>query len=338
MKIGKNYTGKIIVFAVVVVCIGVLAGAAGMVKSSVRADSLSHNSISQAALPNTQKAGGSKVYFTTDISSKGLLAVYRALGVQASGKVAIKLHMGEPGNQNYLRPELLRDLTDTVKGSFADSNTAYGGRRGNTASHIQAAKEHGFTYAPVDILDAEGTVKLPIKNGKHLGEALLGSHIMNYDWIISVAHFKGHSMAGFGGTFKNLAIGIATPEGKRTIHSNPGAGMFSSSSETFFEKVIEYNMALLDAKPGRVLYINVLNNLSVDCDCSARAPKATMADIGIMASLDPVALEKASLDQVYARSDNKDLVERIESRGGIHQIIYAEKMGLGKQAYELIKL
>ena len=334
MKSGKNYAGKIIIAAVVLVCIGVLAGAAGIAKGNTH----SHDPIAKVALSNTERAGGSKVYFTSDISSKGILAVYRALGVQAYGKVAIKIHMGEPGNQNYLNPELLRDLATTVKGSFADSNTAYGGRRGNTVSHLQAAKDHGFTYAPVDILDADGTIKIPVKNGKHLKEALLGSHIMSYDWIISVAHFKGHSMAGFGGTFKNLAIGIATPEGKRAIHNNPGGAMFSTTGEPFFEKVIEYNMALMDAKPGRMLYINILNNLSTDCDCSARAPKATMADIGIMASLDPVALEKASLDQIYARSDNKDLVERIESRGGIHQVVYAERMGLGKQTYELIRL
>jgi uncharacterized Fe-S center protein len=248
--------------------------------------------------------------------------------------------MGGPGNQNYLRPELLRELVTAVNGSFVDSNTAYGGRRGTTAAHLEAAKEHGFTYAPVDILDADGDVKLPIPNHKHLSEAVLGSHIMNYDWIISVAHFKGHSQAGFGGTFKNLAIGIATPAGKRAIHSNPGGAMFSSTGEPFFEKIIEYNAALMSAKSGRMLYINVLNNLSTDCDCSARAPKSDMADIGVMASLDPVALEKASLDMIYARPANerRALVERIESRGGVHQVIYAEKIGLGKQAYELIRL
>jgi len=247
--------------------------------------------------------------------------------------------MGEPGNENYLRPELLQNLADTVKGSLADSNTAYGGRRGNTASHLQAAKDHGFTFAPVDILDADGEVKLPVRNGKHLKEAILGAHIMNYDWIISVAHFKGHSMAGFGGTFKNLAVGVATPTGKRAIHSDAGGAMFSTTGNPFHEKVIEYNKALMDAKSGKMLYINILNNLSTDCDCSARAAKSTMADIGILASLDPVALEKASLDLIYARpaAERKALVERIESRGGIHQVIYAERMGLGSQTYELIK-
>jgi uncharacterized Fe-S center protein len=333
MDAGRKNNGRLIVAALVLICLAALFGAARAMKAPERTESSSETWI------NTEQAGGSKVYFTTDISGKGILAAYKALGVPASGKVAVKLHVGEPGNQNYLRPELLRDLVTEVNASFVDSNTAYGGRRGNAEAHLQAANDHGFTYAPVDILDADGEVKLPIKNGKHLSEALLGSHIMNYDWIISVAHFKGHSLAGYGGTFKNLAIGIATPEGKRAIHSNPGGSMFSSTGETFFEKIIEYNKALAEAKPGRMLYINVLNNLSTECDCNARAPAAAMADIGVMASLDPVALDKASLDQVYARpaGERKDLVERIESRNGAYQVIYGEKTGLGSQTYELIR-
>ena len=338
-KSGKKISaGKLWLFAIVLVCIGLLVGAAGVVKEQTGFHS--HENSGGDALINTEQAGGSKVYFTTDISAKGVLAAYKALGVPVSGKVAIKLHMGEPGNQNYLRPELLRDLVGEVNGIFVDANTAYGGRRGSTQSHLQAAKDHGFTYAPVDILDADGEIKLPIENGKHLTEALLGSHIMNYDWIISVAHFKGHSMAGYGGTFKNLAIGIATPAGKRAIHSNTGGAMFSSSGEPFFEKVIEYNIALMKAKNGKMLYINILNNLSTECDCSANASKPCMPDIGIVASLDPVALDKASLDLIYARplSERKPLTDRIESRGGAHQVVYGEKMGLGSQAYELIKM
>jgi len=335
----KSWVKKLIFIAVIAICIGALVGASrGAVYEHFSREH--RGSAPEKGLINTEQAGGSKVYFSTDISSKGILGIYKALGVPVSGKVAIKLHMGEPGNQNYLRPELLRDLVEEVKGSFTDANTAYGGRRGSTQNHLQTAKDHGYTYAPVDILDADGEIKLPIPNGKHLTEALMGSHIMDYDWIISVAHFKGHSMAGYGGTFKNLAIGIATPAGKRAIHSNPGGAMFSSSGEPFFEKVIEYNMALMNAKAGKMLYINILNNLSTECDCSANASKPTMADIGIMASLDPVALDKASLDQIYARpaEERKALVDRIESRGGVHQVIYGEKMGLGKQAYELIKL
>jgi len=331
----KIKKAKRILIALLLVCIAALGCAARVINVPDRTAPES----SDDEWIITEQAGGSKVYFTADISGRGILAVYKALGVPVSGKVAIKLHMGEPGNQNYLRPELLKDLVNEVKGSFVDSNTAYGGRRGSTAAHLQAAKDHGFTYAPVDILDADGQVKLPIRGGKHLTEAILGSHIMNYDWIISVAHFKGHSIAGYGGTFKNLAIGIATPDGKRVIHTNPGGAMFSSSGEPFFEKVIEYNKALADAKPGKVLYINVLNNLSTDCDCSANAPKAAMADIGVLASLDPVALEKASLDQIYSRpaAERKALIDRIESRNGAYQVIYGEKMGLGSQTYELVR-
>ena len=287
-----------------------------------------------------EETGGSKVYFTSNISGSGMLAVYRALGVPVSGKVAIKLHMGEPGNQNYIRPELLRELASETGASFADSNVFYGGSRITSAGHLQAALDHGFNYAPVDILDSEGEVSLPIKDGEHLSHAILGAHILNYDWIISVAHFKGHLLAGYGGTFKNLAVGIASPAGKNAIHSPaPGAPPFDEG-ERFFEKIIEYNKALMDAKPGKILYINVLNNLSTDCDCIMDAAGPVMADIGIMASLDPVALEKASLDQIYASKDEgrKHLIERIESRNGAYQITRGEKMGLGSQKYELIKL
>jgi len=330
--VNKN---KIIFAVIIIICLAVLVGAAGIVKFNSPAAN-AHNSRQSTDPANTEKTGGSKVYFTSDISARGLLAVYNALGVQVSGKTAIKLHMGEPGNQNYLRPELLRDLTAAVNGTFTDSNTYYGGRRTNTAGHLAAAREHGFTYAPVDILDSNGEIRLPVKNGKHLQEARMGSNIMDYDWIISVAHFKGHSQAGFGGTFKNLAIGIATPAGKGVIH---GGSLSGGGGDAFHERIIEYNMALLEAKPDRILYINVLNNLSVDCDCSARAPAPSMPDIGIMASLDPVALEKASLDLIYARpaAERKQLTDRIESRNGIHQVIYAERMGLGSQEYELIR-
>ncbi len=284
--------------------------------------------------------GVSKVFMTTDISGEGLMAVYKALNRPATGKVAVKLHFGEPGNTNYLAPELVRKLTLAVRGTFVDSNTYYGGLRANTAAHLQAAKDHGFTYAPVDILDADGEISLPVTGGKRLKKALIGSHYRNYDFIISVAHFKGHTMAGFGGTFKNLAVGMASVKGKGAIHSEPGDGMFSSTGEAFFEKIVEYTKAVIDAKGDRIVYINVLNNLSVDCDCDANAAHPEMADIGILASLDPVALDKASVDLVYAapEKERRHLVERIESRNGEYQLIYAEKLGLGSQKYNLVKL
>ena len=336
--------GRFGLIAIVIVSIAVLIGAAGMVRKEaaggsgiIIGGSSDSDEVIPGAIANTERTGGSKVYFTQDISAKGLFEVYKALEKDVTGNVAIKLHMGEPGNQNYLNPDLLRDLVNAVGGSFVDSNTYYGGRRTNTAGHLAAAREHGFTYAPVDILDSGGEIKLPIGNGRHLKEALMGANIMNYDWIISVAHFKGHSQAGYGGTFKNLAIGIATPAGKGIIH---GGSLSSAGGNTFHERIIEYNMALLDAKPGRVLYINVLNKLSIDCDCMARAAAPTIADIGIMASLDPVALDKASIDQIYLRpeSERRHLTERIESRNGIQQVVYGERMGLGSQYYELIRL
>ena len=282
-----------------------------------------------------------KVFMTKDISGRGLMALYKALKKPVSGKVAIKLHMGEPGNINYLRPEIVRDLCMAVKASFVDSNVFYEGPRATTEGNLQSALDHGFTFAPVDILDSEGEVRLPVTGGKQIEEAIFGSHIMNYDWIISVAHFKGHQMAGYGGTFKNLAIGIASVAGKGAIHTNgPGSEQWSCTGEPFFEKIIEYNKALMDKKGDKMIYFNVLNNLSTDCDCDANAPHPCMPDIGILASTDPVALDKASLDQIYARpeEERRELVERIESQNGSYQVIYAEQIGLGSQQYELVEL
>jgi len=284
-----------------------------------------------------------KVYMTKDISGKGLLAIYRELEKERllTGKVAIKMHWGEPGNVNYLRPEIVHDLCMAVNGTLVDSNVYYEGPRQTAEGNRQAALDHGFTFAPVDILDEDGEIRLPIDGGKQVTEAIFGSRIMNYDSIISLSHFKGHGMAGFGGTFKNLAIGIASVAGKQAIHTNgTGSDQWSCTGEPFFEKIIEYNKALLDEKRDKMLYINVLNNLSTSCDCDAHAPLPSMPDIGILASTDPVALDKASLDQIYARpkAERRELVERIESCGGGYQVIYAEKMGLGSQQYKLINI
>jgi len=289
-----------------------------------------------------QKSGNkSKVFMTKDISGAGLVALYKALEKQVDGNVAIKMHWGEPGNKNYLRPEIVRDLCLMLNASLVDSNVFYGGPRSTAEGNRQAALDHGYTFAPVDVLDAEGEINLPINGGKHLKEAIFGSHIMNYDWIISLAHFKGHVMAGFGGTFKNLAIGIASANGKGAIHTNgPGTEQWSCTGEPFFEKIIEYNKSLMDVKGDKMIYFNVLNNLSPNCDCDANAPLPVMPDIGMLASTDPVALDKASLDHIYARPEavRRELVERIEGCNGVYQVVYAEKMGLGSQEYELINL
>jgi uncharacterized Fe-S center protein len=285
--------------------------------------------------------GKSKVFMTKDISGTGLVALYKALQKPASGKVAIKMHWGEPGNVNYLRPEIVRELCLSLNATLVDSNVFYDSPRQTTAGNRQAAIDHGYTFAPLDILDDGGEVRLPVHGGKHLSEAIFGSHIMNYEWIVSVAHFKGHIMAGYGGTFKNLAIGIASIAGKEAIHTlGAGSGQWSCTGEPFFEKVIEYNKALMDAKGDKMIYFNVLNNLSTLCDCAADAPRSTMPDIGILASTDPVALDRASLDRIYARpeAERHDLAERIESVNGSYQVVYAEQMGLGSQQYELIDI
>jgi len=281
----------------------------------------------------------SVVYMTRELTPTALLAIYTKLGRPATGKTAIKLHMGEPGNTNYLSPELARDLVLSVNGTFVDSNTYYGGGRTTNEDHLKAARDHGFTYAPVDILDAEGEIKVPVNGGNRLKEAIIGSHYKNYDFIISLSHFKGHEMAGFGGSFKNMAVGMASVKGKEAIHGEPG-NPWGSTTEAFLEKVVEYNKAIIDEMGDRIIYINVLNNLSVNCDCDANAAPPKMKDIGIMASLDPVALDKASVDMIYAapEEERKDLVERIESMNGLHVVNYAEKMGLGSSNYKLVNI
>ena len=282
----------------------------------------------------------SMVYFTRDISAGGLMRVYHALGRRATGRVAIKLHMGESGNKNFLDPELLREFVTETKGAFVDCTVYYKGPRDNATGYARVAREHGFGYAPIDILDADGEIALPIRDGRHLKEAIVGANYANYDFLVSVAHFKGHEMAGFGGTFKNLAIGLASGQtGKGAIHGD-GRSMWGSTGATFFEKIAEYNRAVIDDRGDKILYINVISRLSVDCDCIENAHVPQMADIGIMASLDPVALDRASVDSVYDSPDpgKRHLIERIESLNGTYLLEVAETMGLGSQNYKLIDL
>jgi uncharacterized Fe-S center protein len=276
--------------------------------------------------------GAMKVYATRSITPEGLLAVYKALGWQPTGNVGVKLHMGEEGNPYYLQPALLEQLVNEVNGTFIDSTVLYG-RRSTADGYASLASEHGFTYAPVDILDRDGGMSLPIEGGAQLTEAEVGSHFANYGSIISVAHFKGHAMAGFGGTFKNLAIGLATIQGKMSVHTST-----FDTGALFVERVAEFAKGVFDAMQGRMACINVLNNLSVDCDCDDSPEAPTMGDIGIMASLDPVALDQASVDQVYLSDDpgKQAVIDRIESREGTHLLEYAEQLGVGSRAYELV--
>lgn len=284
-----------------------------------------------------------KVYMIKDITSDNLVKIYKALGRNAEGKVAVKLSTGEPGGHNYLQPSLIEELVKEVDGTIVECNTAYGGGRSNTADHFKAAEDHGFTaIAPVDIMDAEGEVRLPVKGGKHIDYDIVGSHYPNYDFTVVLSHFKGHAMAGFGGALKNISIGIASSAGKTWIHS---AGESTTdwgipSQEDFLETMAEAAKAVIDHCGDNILYISVANNLSVDCDCDSSPADPQMGDIGILASLDPVALDKACIDLVRSSDDHGKihLIERIDSRHGMHILEYAEQIGIGSRKYELIVL
>lgn len=285
----------------------------------------------------------SKVYMTKEISPESLLRIYEALGRQATGKVAVKLSTGEPGGNNYLKPALIKDLVKTVNGTIIECNTAYGGGRSTTAAHRKAAEDHGFTaIADVDIMDADGETRIPVKGGKHIKEDIVGANYLNYDFTVVLSHFKGHAMAGLGGAIKNISIGIASANGKRLIHSagKSTTDWGSPAQDDFLETMAEAAKAVADHCGDKILYISVMNNLSVDCDCDSSPEDPKMGDIGILASLDPVALDKACIDQVYSSPDHGriHLIERMESRNGIHTINYAAEIGMGNLKYKLITL
>lgn len=292
-----------------------------------------------ASVPSSGDAPA--VYFTHDISPEGLQRAFDALGVEPQGNVAAKLSTGEPGGHNFLAPDLIAPLIQGLGAAIVECNTAYGGARGTTESHLQAAADHGFTaIAEVDIMDVDGSMSLPVAGGKHLTEDLVGAHLRNYDWVVSLAHFKGHAMGGFGGAVKNCSIGIASREGKMLIHS-AGASTTSWGSpaqDDFLESMAEAAKAVSDHMARNICYLNVMNNLSVDCDCDSHPADPEMADIGILASTDPVALDRACVDLVYAAPDGAALIERMESRNGAHTLDHAEAIGLGSQTYELIDI
>ena len=286
-----------------------------------------------------------KVYWFSEISSENLVKSYEALGREAVGRVAVKISTGEPGGHHFLQPALIAGLVSKVDGTIVECNTAYGGGRAATADHLKAAEAHGFTaIAPVDIMDADGDVALPVAGGRHLKEDFVGSHYPDYDFTIVLSHFKGHAMGGFGGAIKNMSIGIASAEGKAWIHT---AGKTKSdlwnnlpAQDDFLESMAEAAKAVADHCGERILYISVANNLSVDCDCDASPEEPRMGDIGILASLDPVALDRACTDLVRSSDDpgKVHLIERIDSRHGMHTLDYAESIGLGSQQYELVRM
>ena len=320
---------------------GILAGCSSQTPSESQEQDQSQPNEQTQIQTDEQNADAVPVYFTSDISSAGLLQIWNSLGLEAPKNTAVKLSTGEPGGNNYLHPDLIEDLIHEVDGTIVECNTAYGGSRGTTESHLQAAADHGFTaIANVDIMDADGSLSLPIEGGSHLSEDLVGDHLANYNYVISLAHFKGHTMAGFGGAIKNCSIGIASREGKMLIHS---AGESTSSwgnpaQDDFLESMAEEVKAVSDYMQGSMCYINVTNRLSVDCDCDSHPAEPEMADIGILASLDPVALDRACVDLVYDASDGSALIERIESRNGTHTLNHAEAIGLGSQTYRLVSL
>lgn len=285
-----------------------------------------------------------KVYMTKEISPESLMQIYEALGREAKGNnVAIKISTGEPGGHNYLKPELIKDLVQSVNGTIIECNTAYGGKRASTEDHLKAARDHGFMdIANVDIMDADGEVSLPVVGGTYLTEDIVGKNFLNYDFTVVLSHFKGHGMGGFGGAIKNMSIGIASANGKRLIHSGGTSteNWGDPTQEQFLASMAEAAKAVADHCGENIIYISVMNNLSVDCDCASNPADPQMGDVGILASLDPVALDKACVDQVYASPDHGKihLVERMESLNAIHTLIHAEEMGMGSQKYELVML
>lgn len=280
------------------------------------------------------------VYMTTDISSDGLMKIYEALEASPSGKVAVKLSTGEPGS-NYLRTDLIGELVQSFdNATIVECNTAYGGSRSNTAMHYQVAADHGYTdIADVDIMDENGSMTLPVSGGENITENYVGVNFANYDYYVILSHFKGHAMAGYGGAIKNISIGIASSEGKAHIHTGgKGGSMWGGEQDAFLESMAEAGKSVSNYLDGNILYINVMNRLSVDCDCDGNPAKPDMHDIGILASFDPVAVDQACIDLVYSAEDGQSLIGRIESRNGLHTLEHAEKIGLGSRAYQLVSI
>ena len=287
----------------------------------------------------TDSAEAPTVYYRSEISPEALNQTYEALGFTPTGKVAVKLSTGEPPASNYLDPELIKDLVKKVNGTIVECNTAYGGSRSSTAAHYQVAKDHGFTsIAAFQILDENGSMTLPVNGGTRLTENLVGAAFGDYDSYLVLSHFKGHAMAGYGGAIKNISIGLGSGEGKLHIHTGgQGGSMWSADQDSFLEAMGDAGKSVSDylGNGERIVYINVMNRLSVDCDCDGNPSEPDMHDIGILASTDPVALDQACIDLVYAAPESESLVNRIESRNGIHTLENAETIGLGSRSYRL---
>ena len=284
-----------------------------------------------------------QVYFTRDISAQGLIKIYDALGATLKGNVAVKISTGEPGGHNFLSPALIKPLVDRLQGTIVECNTAYEGKRFASRDHWQAIRDHGFAaIAPCDIMDEEGDIALPVNGGVRISQNYVGAHLRNYASMLMLSHFKGHAMGGFGGALKNMSIGVASSYGKAYIHvAGDPAKIWTADHDMFLESMADADKSVMDFM-GRenLAYINVANRLSVDCDCDSNPHEPEMADIGIFASLDPVAVDQACVDAVYASPDpgKAALIERMESRHGIHTIEAAAALGLGLREYEIVAI
>ncbi len=284
----------------------------------------------------------SKVYFTKDITPDAMIKMYDVLSRELPGNVAVKLHSGEVGNQNFIRPPFLKPVIDHVHGTIVECNTAYEGKRNTTKEHWETMKLHGWTeIAKVDIMDEEGDLVLDIPEGFRIQKNYVGNHLSNYDSMLVLSHFKGHPMGGFGGALKNISIGLASSHGKAYIH---GAGevekIWTADHDAFLESMADADKSIMDYFGERIVFINVMKNMSVDCDCCAVAEDPAIGDIGILSSADPVALDQACLDLVYASDDpgRDHLIERIESRNGVHTVEAAAELGVGSREYDLIEI
>lgn len=283
---------------------------------------------------------GATVYFSREITPEKVAALYDLTGKPLSGRVAVKLHSGEAGNQNYLRPDFWRPVIRHVGGTVVECNTAYDGQRNTTAKHRILLREHGWTDFAMDLMDAEGPdLELPIPNGKVIKKNFVGKHLANYDAMLVLSHFKGHPMGGYGGALKQLSIGVASSHGKAYIH---GAGvpenLWTADHDAFLESMADAAGSVVEFFHGNLVYINVMKNISVDCDCCAVAEDPCMQDVGILASTDPVAIDQACIDLVYASKDpgRDHFLERVESRNGVHTIEAAAALGFGTREYQLI--
>ena len=298
---------------------------------------------SSSEAENGESEESPMVYFTSDISAEGLVRIYEALGWSPTGKVAVKISTGEPPASNYLRPELIGDLVQLLDGTIVECNTAYGGSRSSSAMHRQVAEDHGFTaIADFDLMDEEGEIEWPVTGGTRLDRIIVGSHAANYqDWVI-LSHYKGHQMAGFGGAIKNVGIGASSASGKVLVHTagtKTSGSIMYSDQDAWLEALAEMVDGFVDhVGTEHIIYINVMNRLSVDCDCNGHPAEPDIHDIGILASTDPVALDQACYDLVAQAEGNESLMRRIERQHGLHTLEHAEEIGLGSRTYTLVNI